>query len=119
MVFMPFGKYKQKSLDEIPVGYLRWLLRECDLDAWLRAAVAAEVRRRGAGPDEDGHRPPGPADPSRSPAGKAAALVDVRSVVKRWFGEMSLTYHPDRGGSDAAMKAVNHAYERLRELLGC
>jgi uncharacterized protein (DUF3820 family) len=33
---MPFGKYKGRSPNEIPLGYLRWLLDNCHLpvDLW-------------------------------------------------------------------------------------
>jgi curved DNA-binding protein CbpA len=43
--------------------------------------------------------------------------VDLRGLMKRWFAELSLRYHPDRGGTDAEMRVVNDAYERLRKLL--
>ena len=36
---MPFGKHKGRLLTDIPSSYLRWLLRECDLDPPLRRAV--------------------------------------------------------------------------------
>jgi hypothetical protein len=43
---MPFGKYKDKPLAEVPSPYLSWLLRECKLSSGLRAAVADELSRR-------------------------------------------------------------------------
>jgi hypothetical protein len=45
--------------------------------------------------------------------------ADVRSVVTSWYREMAKKYHPDRTlDNGAAMKAINHGYERLQELLG-
>jgi hypothetical protein len=105
---MTFGKYSGKRLDEIPIGYLRWLLRECDnLEVWLRLAVEAELVRRGEPPPRSG-----------SGAGHYPPPVDVRALLQVWFREMSLRWHPDRGGSDAAMQAVVDGYERLKRLAG-
>lgn len=30
MTIMPMGRYAGKPLNEIPLGYLRWMLRDCD-----------------------------------------------------------------------------------------
>jgi hypothetical protein len=83
--------------------------------AWLyvRAYLTDHGYRFSGTDDEEPRRKAGAGEPGRS-------LPDVRSVVKSWFHEMTLKFHPDRnvGGSDAAMKAIVHAYERLRELLG-
>jgi hypothetical protein len=43
--------------------------------------------------------------------------IDARAVLRAWFAQMSQRWHPDRGGSDQAMAAVNDGYERLRKLL--
>jgi hypothetical protein len=43
-----FGKHAGKRLCELPDGYLRWLLQNCNnLDPWLRPQVRAELGRRG------------------------------------------------------------------------
>jgi hypothetical protein len=45
--------------------------------------------------------------------------ADVRGVVTSWYREMALRFHPDRTlDNGAAMKAINHAHDRLQELLG-
>jgi uncharacterized protein (DUF3820 family) len=126
-VRMPFGKHKGELLGDVPTDYLGWLLRECDLEPYLRAAVEAEHEFRW-GP-RHGRGNPGEGTGPASPAGRAAArgagagasqgraLVDVRGVVKRWFAELALRYHKDRGGTDEAMRLVNYAHERLLQLL--
>ena len=38
---MPFGKHKDKPLSGIPHGYLKWVLRECNLRDDLRADIQA------------------------------------------------------------------------------
>jgi uncharacterized protein (DUF3820 family) len=44
---MSFGKYKGRELCDIPLDYLRWVLRNCDrMNAFLRGAIQAEVQRR-------------------------------------------------------------------------
>jgi hypothetical protein len=50
---IPFGKHKNKLLDEVPADYLDWLLRSCKLSSGLQNAVTAELRRRG-------NKPPAP-----------------------------------------------------------
>jgi hypothetical protein len=53
---------------------------------------------------------PTAADPPTPPA-------NWSDVVKRWFRQMSLDYHPDRGGSHEAQKVINEGYPRLQELM--
>lgn len=103
-VRMPFGKYRGYLLADIPDGYLLWVLREVDIESpILEEAIREELeRRRVRAPDS-------------KPAG---SVVNVRSAVATWFREMAMCYHPDRTlDNGAAMKAINHAHERLRELL--
>jgi hypothetical protein len=40
------------------------------------------------------------------------------AVLSEWFRQLSLRYHPDRGGSEIEMKVVNAAYTLLKQLLG-
>lgn len=43
---MPFGKYKGKSLDQIPLDYVQWLLREGNIDSYLREALEREKAKQ-------------------------------------------------------------------------
>jgi hypothetical protein len=91
---------------------------------WLRASLAS-------GPAGD------PADPLTFLDGRAAPLgalmlfahfafglrppgtpKDVAAKLDRVFRKMCKDFHPDRGGTDAAMGAVNEMYDRLRAALG-
>jgi hypothetical protein len=44
---MPFGKYKNQPIDQVPSGYLDWLITT-ELRDPVRAAVVAELARRKA-----------------------------------------------------------------------
>lgn len=35
---VPFGKYRGKTIEEIPSGYLKWLAENCDNDDICEAA---------------------------------------------------------------------------------
>ena len=36
---MPFGKYRDEPIHEIPKNYLNWLLNKCKLNSELKTAV--------------------------------------------------------------------------------
>jgi hypothetical protein len=105
---MPWGKYRGTLLEDIPDSYLEWVLFGADYaQPYLKSAIRAELERR--------------ADPSsaRRHDAEEAALPVVRNVIKNWYREMALRFHPDRTlDNGAAMKAINHGYERLLDLLG-
>jgi superfamily II DNA or RNA helicase len=43
---MLFGKHKGKPLNQIPLGYLKWVARECKVKPWFKAAVESEINNR-------------------------------------------------------------------------
>jgi hypothetical protein len=43
---------------------------------------------------------------------------DLAAAVAGWYRELARKYHPDAGGSNEAMAALNHAVERLKTVLG-
>jgi hypothetical protein len=114
---MPFGRHRGQLLTLVPADYLRWAVRTCDLDAWLRRGIEAELERRAGRSSRDTASGPGPA-PS---AGAVASiqLADLRAAIKGWFAGLAIAYHPDRRGGDGReMAAINIAAERLRKALG-
>lgn len=47
-----------------------------------------------------------------------SAVVEIDDgIVSKWYREMAMKFHPDRGGHHEAMVAINFAYERLKEML--
>jgi hypothetical protein len=104
---MNFGKHKGRPVSEVPTDYLIWALNKCECLQWdyyatMRRAIRDELEDRGfsTASDQD----------------EAAPTNDLQKALKTWFAEMSRRWHPDRGGSDQAMAAVNDGYERLRKL---
>jgi hypothetical protein len=74
MTTIPFGRYKDRPLPDIPASYLHWLLRETKLSSGLRAAVEGELRSRGVTP---------PAAPPPAPPAPCRRCGDTRHV-HRW-----------------------------------
>jgi hypothetical protein len=98
---MPFGKHKGEELEDIPVGYLEWVLENCtNIKPWLRDAICEVL-----GIDAPTSRP-------RAPSPK---MPD--GIVGRWYSELVKRWHPDRGGSVEAMQAINDAKELLVVLM--
>jgi len=105
ITYMPWGKHINKPLRDVPAGYLRWVLNQSDTDnAELLTSVRLELARRGE---------------PLVPPGQSGVSQNIHATVKQWYREMALEFHPDRRLDDGkAMAAINHAYERLKELFG-
>jgi hypothetical protein len=105
---MPFGKHTGKELEEIPTPYLQWILRGWrHLDPGLRRAMGRVLDERGCALPEAGpHGNGGPTPPNWA------------GLIRQWYRGLALDFHPDRGGSHEAMRAINEAYDRLRKLAG-
>jgi hypothetical protein len=96
---MPWGQHKGAPLSAIPESYLLWVAYEAGATRpWLKQAIQSELDRR----NQQDHPPP----------------VDLRGTIKTWYAEMSLRFHPDRGGNHQAMVAINESHQRLLELTG-
>jgi hypothetical protein len=109
---LTFGKYVGQPLSQVPSSYLAWMLNELrGLDHRLRDAVRRELDRRtgqrARRPGEGARAGPGPNLPANLP-----------EILRTWYHELVLKYHPDRGGTKEAMQAVNDANDRLRKLVG-
>jgi hypothetical protein len=88
---MPWGKYRGFAISDIPESYLRWVLDNCTgLTPTLRAAIAAILEHSGDLPT---------------------------SLADAWYRRLAMEFHPDRGGSHEAMKAVNRGRDLLLSLV--
>src|SRR5262245_9462338 len=115
---MPFGKYKGKRLNKLPTDYLVWCRDKCDsLTEQMPAAIEEELAVRTDAPlEEEAGETASTAELPKltkvSPLGQTLA-GDVRML----FRNLALKYHPDRGGSHEAMRALNEFHDQLQELL--
>jgi hypothetical protein len=95
---MPFGKHRGRPIEDIPTGYLQWLLTISVLPD-LQYAVEEELSARKVG--------------TRKPPPTALTTP----VVAGWYRRLSMRFHPDHGGSKEAMQAINAARELLEEMI--
>jgi hypothetical protein len=126
---MPFGKYKDYDISEIPHSYLTWCLENLErLGPDLRWVMEQTL----AGED--------PADPEQMQAEIERLRRQVRRLQKRireleattgsqapargdrlaesfnaWYRRAALAAHPDRGGSEAMMKLVNELRDHIKK----
>lgn len=114
---MPFGKYKGKRLNKLPTDYLVWCRDKCDnLTDELRVAVEEELAERTDAPQQEEKERVAEAEGSRAP--KVSPLGQtLTGDVRMLFRNLALKYHPDRGGSPEAMRALNEFHDQLQELL--
>jgi hypothetical protein len=89
---MPFGKYKGHPVEDLPENYLNWLWENVELRGGLRVAVEDALERSNT-PSIDSH-------------------VDG-ALVHRIYRALSRKWHPDHGGSNDGMKAVNDFYSAI------
>jgi DnaJ-class molecular chaperone len=88
---MPFGKYKEKEIGDIPESYLHWLVDNVDLWGQLRYEVYNIL-------------------------GIEDNQLVLSDGVKSIYRKLAMKYHPDRGGNTMAMQAINEFYEELKNL---
>jgi hypothetical protein len=97
---MPWGKHKGRNLADIDdESYLRWALEHTTA---LTPTLREGIRHRLG-------LPPAPHD-SQAVAKVVAKVRDVLRTVQR---EMSLRFHPDKGGNNTAMAAIINMYSCL------
>jgi hypothetical protein len=98
---MPFGKYKNSHVDELPDGYLSWLWENVELREPLFDAVRRELIQRDREASCRVHSAPAKVDTGR---------------IKQIYRTLAVKWHPDRGGTKEAMQAVNEFYEELKQI---
>jgi hypothetical protein len=101
---MPFGKYRGRSLRQIPLSYLCWVLESVrEISSSLRAAIRDEIRER------LGLHPPPPPPPPPPPSCRTCS--ELRSRWRSVYRKLVMLVHPDRGGSHDAMILINEVNE--------
>jgi len=88
---MPFGKYKGEALCDLPSNYLMHSFENFDLPDELSDQIKDEIIARLGGIN-------------------SITSIDVNKV----FRSLSKIYHPDKGGSEDAMKAINEFKNMLQ-----
>ncbi len=79
---MTFGKHQGEPVQHVPTSYLAWVLRVChNVDANLRAAIAAELTRRGLGRRHFAGRQDHPGEPVAPVAATLRAHAEARAAV--------------------------------------
>jgi hypothetical protein len=119
---LTFGKYKGSLIEDVPVDYLAWVLKDVkDAPPWLLDAIKEHLGAHGRSkaPPPPPPPPPPPRNPPPPPPPPGTiAKAELDSKVKQWFRSVAMDYHPDRRrGSSEAMTALNDAHDRLRKTL--
>jgi hypothetical protein len=110
---MPWGKFRDRPVAEVPASYLLWCLEKCEnLPPRLETAIRGELGRRFAsGPTGGPAASGGPA-----PCPKCSR---VEQAVMAWFRRTAMEHHPDRGGDHRVMVAINNLKDELLEAIRC
>ena len=97
---MPWGQHRGRRFSEMRSGSLLWYAENSDFshDPLLLRAIVRELQRR-----LEGRLGPQP------------QLIITAELLTEIRKRMALRFHPDRGGSVEAMKAINCFYDELSE----
>jgi hypothetical protein len=55
--------------------------------------------------------------PEPPPRRSTSATKNVPALIDRWYRQLALQHHPDRGGDVKVMQAMNEAYRSLKQLV--
>ena len=88
---MPFGKHKGIDTEDLPLDYLIWMRENLTLNRALSLAIETAINLQVCPPN-----------------GIPARFIQqiYRTLVFKW--------HPDQGGSESGMKALNDFYSELK-----
>ena len=116
MILMPFGKYKNRPLTEIPTNYMQWVLRNCvNLDPDLKDAILAESTRRPGINKKPTDRRKQYQAAHRQPATAPIYEVMNRTLSVLVAGERDGAFHGPLLDELWELIAATHAEIRLRE----
>lgn len=93
---MPWGKNKGDDIEDLDSSYIVYCLENFDLKPDLRGAMEREMHDRYSLHKSAYHN----------------EKIDDKKV-KDVYRKLSLKYHPDKGGNNMAMAAVNEFKELL------
>src|SRR5262245_19630217 len=114
---MPWGKYQGRELDDIPSGYLCWVLDECNnVSGTLARAIKQVLIDRYNPFPERTHQPPPPPFKGPRPI-RCLRCNAVSEALWAWHRRWCLELHPDRGGDARAMAALTECRDELQKLL--
>src|SRR5262245_12401253 len=98
---LPWGKFRGQTLENVPAGYLGWIVEESNAEREIKLAALQELACRFGFESEE------------QPCQRCEELG------RRWpamYHRLALAVHPDRGGTTEAMQAVNELDEALRNV---
>jgi hypothetical protein len=105
-VVLTFGKHRGQHIRDVPSSYLMFVWAECHIAWQLRDAIRRELADRlGLQPAAPRHQPP------------AISREALSEALARWHRRACLKHHPDRGGSELVMMALNDARDELAALI--
>jgi putative quorum-sensing-regulated virulence factor len=133
---MPWGKFKGDFIADVPSSYIIWLLDngKVSSDTLLARELAVEMTRRmqdfipgankdgsvgdpGVHDDQRRYEPgPRPTPPSAPRAPQSYREEVALQVIESGYRAVAMKLHPDKGGSEQAMKELNSVRETLRTL---
>jgi hypothetical protein len=124
---MPFGRHRGKPIDQLPDGYIDWLLGlelRPPLRDWVieEATVREELEEERYQARVRAARAEGSVEGKslRTPSASVPTDLEraVRDIVKRGYRACAVAYHPDHGGTVEKMQSINSAKEWLKNNLG-
>ena len=112
---LPFGKYKDYEIEDVPSDYLEWLLEHDVLKSRYLREEAERVLDEREGGGWYAKQPPH----TDNSAGTAISVPVARrklfaELIECGFRALSLKKHPDHGGSNEAMRELVELRDALR-----
>jgi hypothetical protein len=102
-----FGKYRGERLEDIPTSYLQWLAtKSTNVDKSIRDAAVRELIVRDVMPRTERRRSQ-ETKPSKLPDLPPVPLTMLSEIVAAGRRSLAFNSHPDRGGDQDRMKAIN------------
>lgn len=91
---MPFGKHKGKDIADLPIEYCRWVVKQ----DWFKEDARIEIRKR-VGIDFE-----------TIAKLYQAECTKMANQLAHIYRQLSIHFHPDRGGDTKAMQFINNLF---------